>query len=1139
MKKPLAVIFSLVLALTFALSLAFPAAADDPTPTPTIAPPALMSVELTVGAANHNDTRSGSVQCVTEEGGFYESSTPTWPAYSTLYFVTAGFTCLGEVTFEQTGSFELESDGLILIRVATTAKTYFDSDFQSNGTDVANYEYGPFINGKGETTETISHGGYMKRITPWPNDSGDYPLTSYIFVHDTTKPPCDTEWETADVIATGTIGATGETGVPETLVVGSEYRLTVWGGPWNDGTDPTRRDTAVKVGAAGDWTPLSDFVNSDAAECSQGDPLDPTKVIVVFPATDADFAIRVNDLAGQFADNSGNMSFLLERVQPRNSGGCENQYLQGNLITSGTIPAADVNGVQVNMGTSPYYAGSWIEIDTSGGPWLNDGVPPSHYDVAIKNPDLSWSELTASPYTACSVTVGNYVKVWIQLPNNNGIRLRVNDTAAWTGNTGSMGYTIYSSTFSPNPPGGCAANYTLGDLIKTVQAPGNFEQGVALGDLSSGQDVTGGEEGYVGYFVIETEGIWNNGTPSGNLPSTAAAITYGTTLPATGDFHNLLDYSEATCVVQLDPVGHLRVYIPNSAHTNQYSVRAQDMYGSWDNNSGNLFFKIYEATNLQPPGYIPGDPPGPGTCDAYYTKGAAATTYTLYGSQETWVNLPVLTSGKIYALETADGPWTNDTTPSYEIEISDGTTEWNLVDFTGAACEQSADGNHILMYFQALAGRHYKIRVYDPGGVFTDNTDHIHVIQYDTVVPTLPGGDCSDNYTLTELRVPDNRIPINPSGVTIGDNPTGPSNGFTPGNVYAIMINGTDYWRFLATLTEHRFDSSISSDNGSNWSAFDPDWSMASCAIQMNQPLNTYERQYKIYFTAGTGTIKMRAGSESSPLLASGNLTYTLYGATPVTPGGTPTPPGTGLPPEWEAQCSESYLRPNYLFKMVSFQLPALTFGSLGSITFPVWSVPIPAVDDWIAYLEWSVRSYFAWCPQHTAALQAIPTTMNDYEPFGTINEVNTSFDHLNTLMDQLQTSGGESAPYAPYSVVFDTGGGASGSSGWQGIMPVVSSDSPWAWSGSGPSTYVQPSIPDPFTTTTVTGGEESYIDYCQAIFDAHFGLAVGSAMCFVTNVARGVPLLWILVQLGMDVGSVVGIIAYIQKRWVDPRMSA
>lgn len=132
--------------------------------------------------------------------------------------------------------------------------------------------------------------------------------------------------------------------------------------------------------------------------------------------------------------------------------------------------------------------------------------------------------------------------------------------------------------------------------------------------------------------------------------------------------------------------------------------------------------------------------------------------------------------------------------------------------------------------------------------------------------------------------------------------------------------------------------------------------------------------------------------------------------------------------------------------------------------------------------------------------------------------------------------AGGSSLNSSPY----PPGGGESGGAGWQGLLPSVGADSPWGWSGSGPlETHVGENVTWDPVSSVPYGGEADYVNYCKAIAEAHFGGVLGSSMCAMTYVARAVPMLWILIQLAMDIGSVLGIITYVQKRWVDPRMSA
>jgi hypothetical protein len=1121
MKKWLAIF----LALLFALAMIHPAAAQDPTPTP---PAAKMHVVLHVDDPWSMGVyvESGSVTCITIEGGFY-----TLSAIGTATFDTNDYTCQGELSWHIYYGYggSHHSGGEIKADVFDTDPFYYDADFQSN------YTVTLYTNESGTAPAVITpEAGYGLTHGGAGHTEDAVHVVTYIYIHDSTMPPCGTDWESGGVVASGTIAATNETGVAATLAMASEYRLTVSGGPWNDGV-ADRHDTALKIGSD-DWIPTSDFAaNPDGpADCTKGDPLDPNKVVLYFHATDVDWKIRVNDVAGEFGDNTGSMDFVLELMQVPSPTGCQSQYLRGALIASGNIQATSSTGVHPGYSTkeSPYFTGNWIEILTSGGPWRDANIPPDLYTIAIKNSDGSWSELSAAHNTACFTPNGDYVDAWYQLPDSSGIDLRVDDPGEVFGNNwGSMNYTIYASTYSPVPPGGCDDLYSLGTLIKTVTAPANAKWGVQVGDIFSGKEI--GKESQA-FYAIETSGFWNDGsTPEvwGGLAASSVSSTIA-------DWYDLATFPTVACAVQLDPAGHWRVYIPDNKDADNYWVRAQEnLDDTWANNSGSLQFKIYRATYYKVPGYEPGPMPGPGGCDPYYTPGSPEAAVTIQGNDDNGVALPALTSGKVYAVATSAGPWSNDGDPSYEVAISpdNGANWYNLSAWTSAVCAESVvDENHILVYFQALAGRQYRLRVYDPGENFTDNTDSIDYKLYEHVTVTQTG-DCSDDYVLKQITVSDPYIPAaNPGGVKI---PLNKESG--PDSVYAIEIGSSDYWNYVATPDEQRYDAQISGDNGSTWDAFAPGLTMGICIIQSKEDPDSgedYQKLYRIYFHPPNGALKMRV-NQLDPGAVEGKLKYTLYGTQPkeqpCTDCNNPTPPG------WQAECYESYLRPSYLFKLAAFQLPSIDFGALGSITFPVINVPVPAVDDWIAYLQWTVRSYFAWCPEHTAALAAIPLSFNSYEPFGTIAEVNTAIDLLDQKLELQKEQGGENS-FAPYSVIFATGGGEGGAAGWQGLLPVLDKESPWAWSGSGPlETHIGENVTFDPATAAPAGGESDYVSYCKSIFDAKFGATTSAAMCAMTYVARSLPFVWILIQLGMDVGSVVGIIAYIQKRWIDPRMSA
>ena len=1185
---------AIFLVILLALMVVSPAAADS-TPTPTPAPTSTpvpeppMSVTISITQYLGWNILSGNIKCRTIEGGYYEITG------AAVTFTSTDFVCLGDIVAQANG---FDNDHLFKSRIDISANVtdtvpfYYDADSQA----VQGYfgtQYGPDPNAQGVTgtgtASSVAHGGIVAAVGPTyfsdTNDTSEF----YIYFHDSVKAPCSSKFQNSRQVATGTIAATNEAGVMTPLTIGSYYKLTVSGGPWNDGSID-RYDTAIKIMTAvtdpDSWTSLSDYASTNLyVQCTEGDPTDANKTIIYFQATDTNpadtfynYYIRVNDTTGQFANNTGSMSYEIDEVS-NTALGCQTQYLQGNVIESGTILATNSAGNAIhdhpldNLGA--WWTGNWIEIVTSGGPWQDGGVAPDRYDVAIKNPDGSWSPLSSGAYTACSTTNGNYAIAYYQLPDQNGIYLRVNDTGgSWTNNTGAMDYAIYAVTYSPNPASGCAENFQMGTLIKTVTATANIQTGVSVGDLGNGGiDVTQGGESDLRYYAIETSGIYFDGSKY-QAGAGIASNQSTTTSPVESTWSYLQDAPGVVCAVPLDPIGHIRVYLPLSL-VNNYWVRAQALGISqnWPVYSGSLTFSIYKATDLTAPGYTPGPMPGATVCDSYYTKGTAGASYVINGSEESGVSVS-FTSGHVYGIETSAGPWHNNGVDSYEVAISeDGGGTWtNLVAFAASVCAESPDGNHLLVYFQALAGRSYRFRVYDPGDDYTDNTGSINIIRYDNVVVGIaPWSTCGDNYSLVQVTVPENIIPTS----TLMNNTKGPPVNIplTAGASYAIEISQASGWYVLNASPQLYYHAAdISKDNGSNWTKFGPDASGspfgATCVLQTNQATDANQATYRVYFTAGIGAYQMQIdatglGTTDPMIEIRGNLNYILYQTSPISTQNPPVnPPGSPIitPPEWNLACYEKYLRPSGFFEETNFQIPSINLGTLGTITFPVFNLPMPALDQWISYLEWSVRSYFAWCAEDTAALGAIPTTLNGYEPFGTIADSVSIMRTLQSDVTSAQTAGGASGQsYAPYSVLFNTGGGADSSNSFQGILPVLGADSPWTggqlkWGNSGgtsggessggiftgnrlqggtsPITALAPTQP-----LSASGGSvstSSYYYYCTGLLIPHVGQSTAVGECAALALAKTAPLIWILVQLLADAGALFTLFLYIQKKWVD-----
>jgi hypothetical protein len=683
---------------------------------------------------------------------------------------------------------------------------------------------------------------------------------------------------------------------------------------------------------------------------------------------------------------------------------------------------------------------------------------------------------------------------------------------------------------------------------------GSQQNGLRVGSLFTGQDVSanGGEGTPTAYIAVETSNAWYNGSS----PYATGGLVSSTGTPGASTWQDLPTATGVACAVKIDPIGHYRVFIAVSNLTNNYWIRAQDNIDqTWSNNSGQLTFSFYNVINLSVPGYVPGQgPPGAGACDAYYTKGTATSTSSISATNQSGVVLSTLASGKTYAIETTAGPWSNNGASSYDMAISDdnGATWTSLVNYPHLTCAEDTGsgatlGEHYLVYFQALAGRVYKLRVYDPGGNFSDNTGSMGYSLYGNVVIAGLGTDCSASYQLTRITTANATIPTNnPGGVAI------PEINVADGSTYAIEIASSPSWYYVNQLTDPRYDAQISEDNGATWYDFKPLWSSALCTMQLNQSLTEQGKIYRIYFTAPAGQIiKMRVNQSNMLETAQGSLNFILYGTT-HTNGTTPgNPPITNAPtpPSWVLDCYENFLRPNSFFELASLSSISIPFGSLGTITLPNIPIPIPAVDTWISYLAGSVRSFFAWCPENTAALSVLSTLLVQYEPFGTINDVHGILLDLQGKVTGMQSSGGEGQNFVPYSVLFGAiGGQSSDGGGFQGILPVLGSDSPWMggklkW-GAGsqavyasggevaPITALAPVDPTPGSWNDPT--QQSYYQYCMGILAPHVGQSTSTGECAALALAKTAPLVWVLLQLLSDAGSIFTFVVYIQKKWID-----
>ena len=802
-------------------------------------------------------------------------------------------------------------------------------------------------------------------------------------------------------------------------------------------------------------------------------------------------------------------------TSPISNGDCSDQWLTGTRFAIFNLASTDSVGVDISsLGGWPT-AGSWIRIEVANGTyWNNNGTGPAETDLAVRIPSLGgqpsfdWHPLVGDQFTGCS----NGTNYYYQIGTPWSVFLRVNDLDGNWSNTGTLSINLYKTTYSPLPTG-CDANYTIGSQIETRSLSSTDPNGIAMGtgisDVSSGGEIHKG----LRYLALETNigPHWNGGS-----------YTYSGEINTGSSWFQDINLPTATCVVPLDEMGHVRVYFPYSSDFTSWKFRGYDVDGIWSNNQGQAGYTLYYADLLQV--YIPGNPIV--DCSATYSHVATGTSITLNANNSIYHEITV-TGGSLYAIETSAGPWYDNGTATYGVAISADGVNWDtLYDYPYALCATATDGNHYIVYFQALAGTNYYLRVDDPGGVFSDNTGSIVATIYGATYLQHPWSVCTDSYIISQMNIPlvDRTFAANLSqGISIPY--------IESGKTYALEISDESYWNSSALGGENRFDAEISNDGGATWQTYQTA-NFVTCAVILADDPLIYRQRFRIVFPA-SGNYRIRAHNilDFDYPLHTGNLVYILA---EVNPSDVIPPPGNPpyTPPGWETSCYGVCNRPASLiaWQSISFSTWGSIFGApLGSISFP-----LPDVGGWVDYDTCAIRSYITWCPEHTAALEGIPGMFQAYEPFGTIVEFQNAMSSLNERLDSLTTTGGEGTTFTPYSVIYNAGGGE-GDNTWQGFLPVLKDTSPWVGG------KIQWNNGNGLSTDGPVGGASGaeYTNYCEAIFNANLGTQTASGLCAVVTLARAAPVIWIFIQLFVDVGALAGFIKYVMAKWIDLAGSA
>lgn len=680
-------------------------------------------------------------------------------------------------------------------------------------------------------------------------------------------------------------------------------------------------------------------------------------------------------------------------------GNCAGQYLIGGQIGSMTLAATNEFGsnMATAIGTDYPEVGEWLAIKIESGYWKNQGIGTELKTIQLKTGGGIWYPLSVWPLTGCYDDI-NHV-YYIQMPP--GLQpsyLRVDDDSDFLSNTGSLNIGFYSIASYEHFPSGCELNYTVGDFIETKTVLADYSNGLPIDQSGKKWNPRGGTSDYIPpkrYYMLETYGG----------PVSLGGITYSwdADLGLLADqydlfpdeWHNIHTAPYVECIVPTDAVGHVRAFFALDEQIDLYeferfwyAFRVRDT-GDYDDNTGSLSYRLFMATEAQV--IDPGTEPTLTGCSQFNHNVSALTTTLIYAndsdgslidltdldeSDGDLINFGGADTGVMMALQVDGGPWLDDGIDSYDIQVSidNGDTWSDLASYDYLLCSQSDDGDHIIIYATYAPGQVWRARVDDGDSDFSNNTLTINLIIYPGHTSIDPWPTCEEDYTLTYLK--DYTIPGNlESGKTLSE--------ITAGKVYSIEVLGTAMW-YDDGGDDGSYLLDISDDGGDTWQALENYTS--GCTEQIDN-----NGLFQVYFTAPENGPYILRVRDDDFLDNTGSVNIKLYSAydhsLPPIPGGD----DPYIPPEWIVACNEVVERPDSVIEWYGL-------------------IPVPRVADWLNYVRYAITYYFAWCPEHTEALENLSKFYTDREPLASLFSMIDFVENIQSLISGFTTMGGEAA---------------------------------------------------------------------------------------------------------------------------------
>jgi hypothetical protein len=880
-----------------------------------------------------------------------------------------------------------------------------------------------------------------------------------------------------------------------TTIENQFYQITTSGGPWDDGPNANRYDAAISWDGT-NYVSVNSLI--ETAECVSYDPDNPALLSIYVQAESTTLYVRANDLPGWFADNTAVETFyysisLVISFEDTTACGDEFTYDEEEDWVASINLASTSIGSLVN--TADLTVGDWYVVEIASGSWLDGGVGSPRndleydFDYSTSNPLTGYADLNSGNEVWCQLDDGTLT--FVQASDLN-LWLRVNDDSLedFADNTGTLGINLYHAAFERIPEL-CETTFNISDLVlhnyvQAIKENGDlFGTAFAMGELQTGTLVSGA------YYMLETSGdAWGYKGVGHGLKAYDAAIRVGA-----GDWQSFSDWEDSLCTVEIDGLGHQRIYFQVPPDTNvDYWIRVNDT-AEWNSNVGGITYDLYQAIDLEV------ETPS-GECDYIYDLDHPVYHTIVQGNDEDGDNItPYILDTDFFAVVVNTGTYWqeysggDDLTDAQLQYSTDNGATWSDIP---PLC--SYEGGPGVVMFYKESGYRFRVRV--DSSSFANNTGALDINVYaattgDTIDPWIT---CLDGNTLNVINSFE-WIPVKKeegayvNGTTMIGQEQVPL--LIAGETYAIeLLEGP--WYDATIGGDPHYDAALSSDDGATWYPIN-EHPAITCGEQ--DQLGWY---WTVVFTAEEGDRwKIRVNDSAGEFWDNvGSLAYKLYEV--QGPDVPPLPDGF---PEYTSAidfCSIPLVRP------MAPVAPDSVLDVVGWLEY-ISQIIGSYIPQYIGYLRNTSISFFAWCPRHSNALLALMDAVKTKEPLATILEWLGIYEDMKTELDGYNWEGGGGSGAPPPSLLTVNSGSELEQVIDTYILPRSNASNPW----------------DGGDISLSSGsGVDVYNTECYAVLSEFTGDNLAGGACFFVSAWSMQPRVAFWVQVLIDVAALAACIA-------------